>query len=87
MESTAQSALHQYILEHQKQIDALIAKFRDVLVAYDQHPEQTQKFAALDTVLGDSEFFDWALQSAYCLCGNNITPSCSNRIAKSARCY
>ncbi|MTT54260.1 DUF4158 domain-containing protein, partial [Alcanivorax sp. VBW004] len=53
MESTAQSALHQYILEHQKQIDALIAKFRDVLVAYDQHPEQTQKFAALDTVLGD----------------------------------
>ncbi|MGC1497856.1 MAG: Tn3 family transposase [Sulfitobacter sp.] len=53
MESTAQSALHQYILEHQKQIDALIAKFRDVLVAYDQHQEQTQKFAALDTVLGD----------------------------------
>ena len=53
MESTAQSALHQYILEHQKQIDALIAKFRDVLVAYDQHQEQTQKFAALDKVLGD----------------------------------
>lgn len=53
MESTAQSALHQYILEHQKQIDALIAKFRDVLVAYDQHQEQTQKFAALDSVLGD----------------------------------
>ena len=53
MESNAQSALHKYILEHQKQIDTLIAKFRDVLIAYDQQQGQKQKLAALDTVLGD----------------------------------
>jgi len=53
MEASAQAALHKYILEHQKQIDALIAKFRDVLVAYDQETEKLTKLQAIGSVLGD----------------------------------
>lgn len=53
MEASAQAALHKYILEHQRQTDALIAKFREVLVAYDQDARQSQKLAALKTVIGD----------------------------------
>ncbi|WP_019603372.1 Tn3 family transposase [Teredinibacter turnerae] len=53
MEAGAQAALNKYILEHQKQIDALIAKFRDVLIAYDQDSEQLTKLQSIGTVLGD----------------------------------
>lgn len=75
MEAGAQAALNKYILEHQKQIDALIAKFRDVLIAYDQDSEQLAKLQAIGGVLGDdaSALIDRCNQHiAYA--GNNYYP-------------
>lgn len=75
MEAGAQAALNKYILEHQKQIDALIAKFRDVLIAYDQDSEQLTKLQSIGTVLGDdaSALIDRCNQHiAYA--GNNYYP-------------
>ncbi|MAZ88849.1 MAG: Tn3 family transposase [Cellvibrionaceae bacterium] len=75
MEASAQAALNKYILEHQKQIDALIAKFRDVLIAYDQDLEKSTKLQAIGSVLGDdaSSLIDRCNQHiAYA--GNNYYP-------------
>lgn len=75
MEASAQAALNKYILEHQKQIDALVAKFRDVLIAYDQESEKLTKLQAIDTVLCDeaSALIDRCNQHiAYA--GNNYYP-------------
>lgn len=75
MEASAQAALNKYILEHQKQIDALIAKFREVLIAYDQQSEKLTKLLAIGAVLGDeaSALIDRCNQHiAYA--GNNYYP-------------
>ncbi len=75
MEASAQASLHKYILEHQRQTDALIAKFREVLVAYDHDSKQPQKLAALKAVIGDhsNEWIDRCEQHiAYA--GNNYYP-------------
>lgn len=75
MEASAQAALNKYILEHQKQIDTLIAKFRDVLIAYDQDSEKSTKLQAIGSVLGEdaSSLIDRCNQHiAYA--GNNYYP-------------
>lgn len=75
MEANAQAALNKYILEHQKQIDTLIAKFRDVLIAYDQDSEKSTKLQAIGSILGEdaSSLIDRSNQHiAYA--GNNYYP-------------
>ncbi|GAA6170301.1 Tn3 family transposase [Sessilibacter corallicola] len=75
MEASAQAALNKYILEHQRQTDALIAKFREVLIAYDQEPERTSKRDALRAVIGDHSG-DWIdrCEQHIAYAGNNYYP-------------
>lgn len=75
MESSAQAALHKYILEHQRQTDALIAKFREVLVAYDQDSQQPENLRALKSVIGDHSG-DWIdrCEQHIAYAGNNYYP-------------
>lgn len=75
MESKAQSALQQYLLEHQKQIDTLIFTFKNVLTAYEQGESREDQLASIDTIIGDSssDLIDRCNQHiAYA--GNNYFP-------------
>lgn len=54
MESHAQTALQQYLLDHQKHIDRLIETFKDVLTAYEQDTSQQQRLASIEGVIGEN---------------------------------
>ncbi|WP_313105422.1 DUF4158 domain-containing protein [Stutzerimonas nitrititolerans] len=50
MESHAQTALQQYLLDHQKHVDRLIETFKDVLTAYEQDTSQQRRLASIEEV-------------------------------------
>ncbi|MDF5375974.1 Tn3 family transposase [Vibrio parahaemolyticus] len=54
MESHAQTALQQYLLDHQKHIDRLIETFKDVLTAYEQKSSQQQRLASIEEIIGEN---------------------------------
>lgn len=54
MESHAQTALQQYLLDHQKHVDRLIETFKDVLTAYEQDTSQQRRLASIEEVIGEN---------------------------------
>lgn len=54
MESHAQAALQQYLLDHQKHVDRLIETFKDVLTAYEQDTSQQQRLSSIEDIIGEN---------------------------------
>lgn len=52
LERSAQDQLQHYLLEHQKQVDQLIAQFRDVLAGFQSSETQKAKANAIPSVIG-----------------------------------
>lgn len=70
-----QEALASYRQEHQARSDRLITTLRDVVIAYSSEGQVSQKFAAIETVIGESPqqlLEDCEAHIAYA--GNNYYP-------------
>ena len=75
MESTAQSNLQRYLLEQQKQVDALIGQFKAVLDAWQQDGTKVEKLDAIDTVIGDkADVLINQCETHMAYAGNNYLP-------------
>lgn len=75
METGAKKQLQQYLLQHQKRVDSLIYRFRDVLSAWDQGGSAQEKLVGVEDIIqDDSERLIEQCEEHIAYAGNNYFP-------------